>query len=140
MISSIFLSLVFNQRKQKDISIPMFTAAQLPQPRLGNNLCCFAESFHFCLRFNRFVKKKSKPRTIHNFPGGSAGKESACIAGELGLIPGLGRSPREGKCYLLQCTDLENPMHCTVHGGAKRRTQLSDLHLLYIQINNTNIY
>ena len=58
MISSIFLSLVFNQRKQKDISIPMFTAAQLPQPRLGNNLCCFAESFHFCLRFNRFVKKK----------------------------------------------------------------------------------
>ena len=35
------------------------------------------------------------------FPGGSAGKESACIAGDLGLIPGLGRSPGEGKGYPL---------------------------------------
>ena len=36
------------------------------------------------------------------FPGGSAGKESACNAGVLGLIPGLGRSPGEGKGYTLQ--------------------------------------
>ena len=36
------------------------------------------------------------------FPGGSAGKESACNAGDLGLIPGLGRSPGEGKGYPLQ--------------------------------------
>ena len=35
------------------------------------------------------------------FPGGSAGNESACNAGELGLIPGLGRSSREGKGYPL---------------------------------------
>ena len=33
------------------------------------------------------------------FPGASAGKESACNAGDLGLIPGLGRSPREGKVF-----------------------------------------
>ena len=42
------------------------------------------------------------------FPGGSAGKESACNAGDLGSIPGLGRSPGEGKGYLLQYSDLEN--------------------------------
>ena len=36
------------------------------------------------------------------FPGGSAGKESACNAGDLGLIPGLGRSPGEGRGYPLQ--------------------------------------
>ena len=36
-----------------------------------------------------------------SFPGGSAGKESACNAGDLGLIPELGRSPGEGKCSLL---------------------------------------
>ena len=36
------------------------------------------------------------------FPGGSAGKESACSVGDPGLIPGLGRSPREGKGYPLQ--------------------------------------
>ena len=42
------------------------------------------------------------------FPGGSAGKESACSAGDLGLISGLGRSLGEGKGYPLQYSDLEN--------------------------------
>ena len=44
------------------------------------------------------------------FPGGSDGKESACNVGDLGLIPGLGRSPGEGHGYLLQYSCLENPM------------------------------
>ena len=44
------------------------------------------------------------------FPCGSAGKESACTVGELGLIPGLGRSLREGKDYPLQYSGLENSM------------------------------
>ena len=44
------------------------------------------------------------------FPGGSAGKESICDAGDLGLIPGLGRSPGEGSSYPLQDSCLENPM------------------------------
>ena len=43
-------------------------------------------------------------------PGGSAGKESARNAGDLGLIPGLGRSPGEGKGYPLQYSGLENSM------------------------------
>ena len=46
------------------------------------------------------------------FPGGSAGKESACNVGDLGSIPGLGRSPGEGKGYPLQYSGLENSMDC----------------------------
>ena len=52
---------------------------------------------------------------------GSAGKESACNAGDLGLIPGLGRSPGEGKGYPLQYSGLENSM-------AKSGIRLSDFH------------
>ena len=52
-------------------------------------------------------------------------KESACNAVDLGSIPGLGRSPEEGKGYPLQCSCLENPMdrgawRATVHGVAKQ--------------------
>ena len=53
------------------------------------------------------------------FPGVSAGKESACNAEDLALIPGLGRSPGEGNGYPLQCSDLENSLDCIVHGVAK---------------------
>ena len=62
------------------------------------------------------------------FPCGSAGKEFACNVGDLGLIPGLGRAPGEGKGYPLQDSGLENPMDCIVHGVAKSRTRLSDFH------------
>ena len=61
-------------------------------------------------------------------PGGSAGKESACNAGDLGSKPGLGRSPGEGNSYPLQYSDLENSMDCIVHGVAKSWTQLRDFH------------
>ena len=53
------------------------------------------------------------------FPGGSAGKESACNVGDLGLIPGLGGYSGEGKGYPLQYSGLENFMDCIVHGGHK---------------------
>ena len=56
------------------------------------------------------------------------GKESACNVGDLGSIPGLGRSPGEGKGHPLQYSGLENSMNCIVHGVAKSRTQLSDFH------------
>ena len=62
------------------------------------------------------------------FPCGSAGKESTCNEGNLGLIPGLGRSPGEGKGYPLQYSGLENSMDCIVHGITKSWTQLSDFH------------
>ena len=53
-------------------------------------------------------------------------KESACNAGDLGSILGLGRSPEEGKGYPLQYPGLENSMNCIVHGVAKNQTRLSD--------------
>ena len=57
------------------------------------------------------------------FPCGSAGKESVCNAGDLGSIPGLGRSPEEGKGYLLQYSGLENSIDCIVHGVTKNQTR-----------------
>ena len=53
------------------------------------------------------------------FRCGSAGKESSCNAGDLGSIPGLGRSPGKGKGYPLQYSGLENSMDCIAHGGHK---------------------
>ena len=49
-------------------------------------------------------------------------QESACNVGDLGLIPGLGRSAGEGNSYLVQYSGLENSMDCLVHGVAKRDT------------------
>ena len=63
---------------------------------------------------------------MFSFPCGSASKESACNVGDLGLNPGLGRSPGEGNSYPLQYSGLENSMDWIVHGVAKSRTQLSD--------------
>ena len=48
--------------------------------------------------------------------------------GDLGSIPGLGRSPGEGKGYPLQYADLENSMDCFVHGVTTSKTQLNDFH------------
>ena len=62
------------------------------------------------------------------FPASSDSKESACNAGDLRLIPGLGRSLREGKGYPLQYSGLENSMNSIVHGVTKSRTRLSDFH------------
>ena len=61
------------------------------------------------------------------FPVGSAGKESACNVGDLGLIPGL-RSPGEGKGYPLQYSGQQNSMDCIVHGVAKSQTRLNHFH------------
>ena len=64
-----------------------------------------------------------------SFPCGSAGKKSVCNVGDLGLIPGLGWSPGEGKGYPLQYSGLENSIDCTVHRVTKNRTWLRDFHL-----------
>ena len=67
------------------------------------------------------------------FPGGLAGKESACNEGDLGSIPGLGRSPGEETSYPLQYSGLENSLDCIVHGVTKNQIQLSDFHFQKIQ-------
>ena len=68
---------------------------------------------------------------LKGFPGVSDGKESACNAGDPGLIPGSGRFPGEGNGYPIQYSCLENSMdrrawQAIVHGIAKSRTQLSN--------------
>ena len=68
-----------------------------------------------------------------DFPGGSDGKESACSVGDLGSIPGLGRSPGECNDYPLYYSYLENPMDrgawwAIVHAVTKNWIQLSNFH------------
>ena len=58
--------------------------------------------------------------------------ESTCNAGDLSLIPGLGRSLGEGKGYPLQYSVLENSMNNIVHGVARSQTQLSDFHFHFL--------
>ena len=74
---------------------------------------------------------------IMSFPCGWAGKESACNAGDLGSIPGLGRSPGEKKGYPLQYSGLENSIDCIVHGVVKSQAQLSDFHSLIMMTTQT---
>ena len=70
------------------------------------------------------------------FPGGSDSKESTCNAGDLGSIPGSGRSPEEGHGNPLQYSCLENPMvrgacQATVHRVAKSQTRLKRLSMAW---------
>ena len=69
---------------------------------------------------------------FHRFPGGSAGKESACNERDLGSIPGLGRSPGEGKGYPLQDSGLENSMDCIVYGVEKSQTGMRNFHFHFL--------
>ena len=72
------------------------------------------------------------PTTV-SFPNRSVGKESTCSAGNPSLIPGMGRSPGEGKGCPLQYSGLENSMDCIVHAVAKSRTRLRDFHFHPLQ-------
>ena len=58
---------------------------------------------------NKEQKNSMQVDKTTGFPCGSAGKESACNAGDLGSIPGLGRSPGDGKGYPLQYSGMETP-------------------------------
>ena len=123
------------------------------------NICAFflspslwhqvSESF---LNVAMHVEKHPQPHLyLGGFLDDSDGKESACNAGDLGLIPGLGRSPTEGNGYPPQYSCLENftdrgAWRATVHGVAKSQTQLSDFHIhtlvmfiLWVWTNNWHV-
>ena len=72
-----------------------------------------------------FKMSRQQEATCDCFPCGSAGKESSCNAGDLGLIPGLGRSPGEEKGYPLQYSGLENSRDYGILWGSQSRTPLS---------------
>ena len=74
--------------------------------------------------------------SVMGFLGGSAGKESTYNAGDLGSIPGLGRSPGEGKVYPLQYSGLENFIDCIVHGVTKSGIRLSAFHFSFCYIHS----
>ena len=65
---------------------------------------------------------RNKYSVYLDFPDSSVGKESACSAGDPGLIPGLGRSAGEGMGYPVRYSGLENSMYCRVHGVTKSWT------------------
>ena len=70
----------------------------------------------------------------------AAGKESACNVGDLGSIPGLGRSPGEGNSYPLQDSGLENSTDCIVHRVTKSRTQLRNFHIFIYTMSSLFIH
>ena len=77
---------------------------------------------------------KTSPSNAGFFPKvAQAGKESAYNVGDLGSIPGLGRSRGERNSYPLQYSGLENSMDCIVHGVTKSQSWLSDFHSLLMQ-------
>ena len=81
------------------------------------------------LKFNTNRITIYSPYSIHlGLPCGSADKESACIVGNLGSIPGLGRSPGERKGYPLPYSGLENSIDCIQSMGLKSQTPLSNFH------------
>ena len=102
--------------------------------RQGSLACCSPwghKESDTTQKVNNNNPQRNVLRSVSSVPPirfGSAGKESACSAGDLGSIPGLGRSPGEGKGYPLLYSGLENSMDCIVHGVAKSQTQLSALH------------
>ena len=67
------------------------------------------------------------------FPDSSVGKESAHYVGDLSSIPGLQRSPQEGKGYPLQYSGLENSIDCIVHGIAESQMCLSNFHFTFFK-------
>ena len=96
-------------------------------------------------RFDSWVGKilwrrvRLQTPVFSGFPGGSAGKESDHNAGDLGLIPGLGRLPGEGKSYPRQYSGLKNSMDCIVRGVAKSQTRLGDFHFTFTScLDNCN--
>ena len=98
--------------------------------RLVKNLPAMQETLaQFLGQEDPWRRNRLSTPVFLGFPGGLAGKESTCHAGDLGLTPGLGRSPGEGRGYQLQYSGLENSMNCIVGGFANSRTRLSDFHL-----------
>ena len=103
----------------------------LPHSSVGKESTCMQcrrPQFDSCIGKICWRRDRLPTPVFLGFSCGSAGKESACSEGDLGSIPGLGRSPGEGKGSPLQFSGLENSKDCIGHGVAKSQTQLSAFH------------
>ena len=109
----------------------------LPLPSPGDRASLIAQLVRFW--FDPWVRKIPWRRdrlptpVLLGFPCGSAGEESAHNAEDLGSIPGLQRSPREGKGYPLQYSALENAMDYVVREFSTSQTRLSDFHFHFLR-------
>ena len=112
------------------ISIQFKNGASLIAQLVKNPPECRRPQFDSWVRKIRWRRDRLPTPVFLGFPGGSTGEESACKAGDLGSISGLGRSPAEGKGYLLQYSGWENSMDCRVHGITESWTRLSAFHFL----------
>ena len=81
--------------------------------------------FNSCVGKIPWRRDRLPTQVFLGFPCGSAGQESTCNAGDLGLIPRLGKSPGEGKGYPLQYSGLENSMDSWGHKELATTEQLS---------------
>ena len=84
-------------------------------------ICYYHHRLNACVLPKSHIKIPVPDVTI--FPGVSDSKESTCNAGDLGSIPGLGRSPGDGNGSPHQCSGLDNPMDSIVYEVAKRQMQ-----------------
>ena len=82
----------------------------------------------FQARLNLIFWQILRGKHSMGFPCGSADKEFTWNMGDVGPVPGLGRSPGEGNGQPLQYSSLENFMDCIVHGVSKNQTWLSNFH------------
>ena len=105
--------------------------------QLVKNLPAMQETLVWFLGWKICWRRDRLPTQVFlGFSCGSAGKESAYNEGDLGSIPGLGRSHGEGKVYPPQYSGLENSMDCTVHGVTKSWTPLSDFYFTLSPLAN----
>ena len=107
--------------------------------QLVKNLPAVLETQVQFLGQENLLKKNRLPTPVFlGFPCGSAGKESTCNAGNLGSIPGLGKSSGEGKSFPLQCSALENFMDCISSWGLKVSDTTEQLSLLLFMDRDTS--
>ena len=100
------------------MTLPPYThipGASLISQLVKNRLQCRRSWFDSWVEKICWRRDRLPPPVFLGFPCGLAGKESACNVGDPSSIPGLGRSPGEGKAYTLQYSGLENSMNCIVH-------------------------
>ena len=98
--------------------------------QLAKNLPAMQETLVRFLGWKICWRRDRLPTPVFlGFPSGSAGKKSVCNAGDLGLIPGLGRPPGEGKGYPFQYSGLENSMDCNSPWGVKESDMTGRLSL-----------
>ena len=100
----------------------------LPRKAKPETLKCRTPWFDSWLGMIHWRRDRLPTPVFLGSPCGSSSEEPSHSAGDLGLIPGLGRSPGEGKSYPLQYSGLENSMDSIVHRVAKSQTGLNDFH------------